>query len=117
MSVTAPISSRIKRMPKGKPFASAVFADAGSRASVNKALSRLVLSGSLERVARSIYMRPKQSEYTGKRVRLNPLAVLEAVARATGETIQIHGAEAARYASQKRLQRFSFVSEDKKWWV
>tara|TARA_R110001599_G_scaffold86669_1_gene232172 strand:- start:3238 stop:3846 length:609 start_codon:yes stop_codon:yes gene_type:complete len=83
-------------MPKGKPFAGAVFAQVGSRASVDKALSRMVLSGSLERVARGVYMRPKQSEYTGKKVRASPIAVMEVVARARGETIQVHGVEAAR---------------------
>jgi len=96
MSVAESISNRIKHMPKGKPFAGAVFAQAGSRASVDKALSRLVLSGSLERVARGVYMRPKQSEYTGKKVRANPIAVMEVVARTRGETIQVHGVEAAR---------------------
>ncbi|PWD02089.1 DUF6088 family protein [Pseudomonas amygdali] len=96
MSVAESISNRIKHMPKGRPFAGAVFAQVGSRASVDKALSRLVLSGSLERVARGVYMRPKQSEYTGKRVRANPIAVMEAVAKVKGETIQVHGAEAVR---------------------
>ncbi|MBD8707180.1 type IV toxin-antitoxin system AbiEi family antitoxin domain-containing protein [Pseudomonas sp. CFBP 13711] len=96
MSVAESISNRIKHMPKGKPFAGAVFAQAGSRASVDKALSRMVLSGSLERVARGVYMRPKQSEYTGKKVRANPIAVMQAVAKARGETIQVHGVEAAR---------------------
>ena len=61
MSVAESISSRIKHMPKGKPFAGAVFAQLGSRAAVNKALSRMVLRGSLERVTRGVYMRP-QSE-------------------------------------------------------
>lgn len=53
-------------MPKGRPFASTVFAQVGSRASINKALSRLVQSGTLERVARGVYMRPKTSKYTGR---------------------------------------------------
>ncbi|KAF0254328.1 DUF6088 family protein [Pseudomonas putida] len=96
MSVAESIFNRIKHMPKGKPFAGALFAQAGTRASVDKALSRMVLKGSLERVARGVYMRPKQSEYTGRKVRANPIQVMEAVARARGETIQVHGAEAVR---------------------
>lgn len=96
MSVFYSISNRIKYMRKGKPFSKEVFAEAGSRTSVDKALSRLVLGGYLERVARGIYMRPKLSEYTGKKVRANPISVMKAVARARGETIQVHGAEAAR---------------------
>lgn len=83
-------------MPKGKPFVRAVFQRTGSRSAVNKALSQMVLRGTLERISRGVYMRPKYSEYSGKRVRANPISVLEAVARARGETIQIHGAEAIR---------------------
>ncbi len=83
-------------MPKGRPFAGAVFAQVGSRASINKALSRLVQSGTLERVARGVYMRPKMSKYTGRVVRPSPLAVVEVITKANGETIQIHGAEAVR---------------------
>lgn len=96
MSIALSISNRIKHMPKGKPFSRAMFAQAGSRASVNKALSQMVLSGFLERVARGVYMRPKVSDYTGNKVRANPIAVMEAVVKAKGETIQIHGAEAVR---------------------
>lgn len=95
MSVAEAISNRIKHMQKGKPFAGAVFAQVGSRASVDKALSRLVQSGSLERVTRGIYMRPKLSKYTGK-VRPSPLTVMKVITKANGETIQIHGAEAVR---------------------
>lgn len=95
MSVAEAISNRIKHMQKGKPFSRVVFALLGSRASVDKALSRLVQLGGLERVARGVYMRPKLSKYTG-RVRPSPLAVMMVIAKANGETIQIHGAEAIR---------------------
>ena len=96
MSVAKAIYNRIKHMPKGKPFVGTAFAHAGSRAAVDKALSRMVVSGDLERVVRGVYMRPKQSEFTGRKVRANPIAVMQVIARARGETIQIHGAEAAR---------------------
>lgn len=96
ISVAEYISNRIKHMPKGKPFAGAVFAHAGSRVSVGQALSRLVLSGSLERVFRGVYMRPKRSKYTGRKIRANPISVMEAITKARGETIQIHGIEAVR---------------------
>ncbi len=72
-----------------------VFAPLGSRAAVDKALSRLVESGGLERIVRGIYMRPKVSKYAG-RVRPSPLSVMMTIAKANGETIQIHGAEAVR---------------------
>ncbi len=95
MSVAEAISNRIKHMPKGKPFAGAMFADAGPRTSVDKALSRLVQAGSLERIKRGVYMRPKVSSFIGK-VRPNPQAVMEVITKTNGETIQIHGAEAVR---------------------
>ncbi|WP_046786223.1 DUF6088 family protein [Pseudomonas putida] len=96
MSVAESIAKRVKRMSKGRPFTKALFAEEGSRTSVNKALSRMARSGLLERVARGIYMRPKISEYTGRKVRANPITVMETVAKASGETIQIHGVEAVR---------------------
>ena len=77
MSVAQAVLSRVKRMPKGRPFARVLLAPLGSRASVGKALSRLV-------------------QYTGKNVCPSPLAVMKVVTRMRGETIQIHGAEAAR---------------------
>lgn len=96
MSVAESISKRIRYMPKGKPFVGALFAQAGSQSSVYKALSRMVLNGLLERVARGVYMRPKHSEYTGKKVRANPISVMEAIIRSRGEIVQLHGVEAAR---------------------
>ncbi len=95
MSTADAIARRIKQMRKGQPFHRVVFAQLGTRAAVDTALSRLVQSGLLERIVRGIYMRPKTSKLIG-RVRPNPLSVMRAIARANGETIQIHGAEAVR---------------------
>lgn len=95
MSVAEAISNRIKHMPKGKPFAGNLFLQVGPRTSVDKALSRLVRVGSLERVTRGVYMRPKTSKFVGK-VRPSPLSVVRVITRAKGETIQIHGSEAVR---------------------
>lgn len=95
MSVAQAISNRVKRMKKGKPFVRNLFAELGSRAAVDKALSRLVQAGRLERVARGVYMRPKLSTYVGW-VRPSPITIMHILAKANGETIQIHGAEAVR---------------------
>ncbi|MGY2341880.1 DUF6088 family protein [Pseudomonas sp. SDO5532_S415] len=95
MSISATISNRIKHMAKGHPFSSERFAEAGSRSAVDKTMSRLVAAGVLERVARGIYMRPKISRYAG-RVSPNPTSVLHIIAKHNRETIQVHGAEAAR---------------------
>lgn len=52
-------------MRKGIPFLRTSLASEGTRAAVDKALSRLVSTGVLERVARGVYMRPKQIEFVG----------------------------------------------------
>ena len=92
------VRRRVKRYPKGYPFTLKRFdlLGATARGGVEKAIARMVRSSELERVCRGVYMRPKQSKYTGKNVRPSPLAVMEVVTRARGETIQMHGAEAAR---------------------
>ncbi|MBE8589575.1 AbiEi antitoxin N-terminal domain-containing protein [Pseudomonas sp. MAFF 301449] len=95
MSVAKSIAKRIQHMPKGRPFLGSLLTQLGSPASVNKALSRLVENGTLERVARGVYMRPKESKYAGK-VRASPLTVMRLMTKAKGETVQIHGSEAVR---------------------
>lgn len=95
VSVIKSIARRIKHMPKGRPFLCSMFVQSGNRASVNKALSRLVQAGILERIIRGVYMRPKATKYSGP-VRASPVAVMRLKTKANGETIQIHGAEAVR---------------------
>jgi len=95
MSVAAIILNRIKYMPKGRPFSSERFAEVGSRAAVDKAISRMVAAGALERVTRGVYMRPKVSRFAGV-VRPSATSVVHVVAKHNRETIQIHGSEAVR---------------------
>ena len=112
MSVAETISNRIKHMRKGRPFAGSVFSKVGSRTSVDKALSRLVQAGKLERVIRGIYMRPKESKFLG-RVRPSPIQVVEAVARQRRDKLQIHGAEAVRrlgISTQMQVQSVYYTS-------
>lgn len=112
MSVTETISNRIRRMRKGQPFAGSLFLNAGSRASVDKALSRMVQAGTLERVIRGVYMRPKESRILG-RVRPSPSRVVEAITKAKQEVIQIHGAEAVRrlgLSTQMQVQTVYYTS-------
>lgn len=96
MSTADAIAKQLKQMRKGEPFHRAVFAQLGSRAAVDTALSRLVQSSFLERIFRGVYMRPKFSKNIGSWVRPSPPSVMMAIAKANGETIQIHGAEAIR---------------------
>ncbi len=95
MNTTESIRSRLADTPRGKPFTSSRFAALGPRGSVDRALGRLVERGEIERLARGIFVRPRKSRYVGN-VLPGVAEVVQALADASGETIQIHGAEAAR---------------------
>lgn len=95
MSVAESIKQRALRMRRGEPFTSARFLKLGSRSAVDKTLSRLVEKGVIQRVARGVFVRPKKSRYIGN-VMPEASRVIEVIAHDHGETVQIHGAEAAR---------------------
>jgi hypothetical protein len=95
MSVAESIKSKVLKMQKGEPFATNRFLNLGSRPAVDKAISRLVEGGVIERVARGVFVRPKKSRFVGK-VMPDVSRVVEVIAKGHGETIQVHGAEAAR---------------------
>ena len=95
MSVAESIKSKVLRMQKGEPFVTNRFLNLGSRPAVDKAISRLVEEGVIERVARGVFIRPKKSRFVGK-VMPDVSRVVEVIAKGHGETIQVHGAEAAR---------------------
>lgn len=59
MSIAIKVSSRVDRMRRGVPFSIAGFYSLGSKAAVQKAMSRLAQEGVLERVAKGFYVRPK----------------------------------------------------------
>ena len=89
------IRQRIEDSPPGEPFTSAEFLACGTRASVDQTLSRLIKSGVIERVARGVFVKPETNRFVGK-VMPEPAKVANALAKASGSTIQINGAEAAR---------------------
>lgn len=95
MSVIARVRTHIAERPVGEPITVSAFLSLGSRAAVDQALSRLVRSGTIERVARGVYVRPKVSRYAGT-VMPSVEKVVTAIAAGTGERVQVHGAEAAR---------------------
>jgi len=65
----------------------------GARVTVDQALSRLVKEGTLSRVGRGLYVRPKKNPYVGE----VPPRIMEVVrAKAGKATVQVNGAEAAR---------------------
>jgi hypothetical protein len=89
------IRQRIAGMPIGEPFTPNALLSCGTRASVDQTLSRLVKAGIIDRVARGVFIRPEVSRFVGK-VTPEPFKVAETIAKATGATVQVHGAEAAR---------------------
>lgn len=62
---------------------------------VDQTLSRLAKNGELTRLTRGIYVRPKQSKYVGL-VMPEPVKIAQAKRVGEQESLQIHGAEAAR---------------------
>lgn len=94
-SVSARITQRVKRLPKGQPFSIRRFKEFGTKSAVSKAIARLVYRGELERVYRGIYMRPKPGRYVA-RARPNPWQLISLIARQKHLSLQIHGANAVR---------------------
>ncbi len=95
MSVAESIRADIRRLPQGRPFTTSRFAAHGSRAAVDRALARIVAAGGIERLSRGVFVRPRKSRFVGN-VHPGVAEVVRAIARDNGETVQLHGAEAAR---------------------
>ncbi len=95
MSTAETIRKHILRIQRGVPFTNSRLLKLGSRASVDKTLCRLINDGIIQRIARGVFVRPKESRFIGN-VMPDISKVMEVIARDHGETIQIHGAEAAR---------------------
>jgi hypothetical protein len=112
MPTATEIRARVEALPVGTPFTTREFCSLGPRASVDQALSRMARSGYVTRVARGVYVKPKENRYVGA-VPPEPAMVAEAVARSVGAEIQIHGAEAARrfgFSTQVPMRRIFYTS-------
>jgi hypothetical protein len=112
MTTAGAIRNRIKEIAIGEAFTSTEFNGLGTRASVDQALSRQVKRGEIARVARGVFVRPKNSRYFDQ-VMPELSKVAQAIANAHGETIQVHGAEAARLlglTTQMPLQSLFYTS-------
>ncbi len=95
MSTAETIRKRILRIQRAEPFTNTQFLKLGSRASVDKTLSRLVNEGVIKRITQGVFMRPIENRFIGN-VMPDVNKVVKVMARDNGETIQVHGAEAAR---------------------
>ena len=92
--ITSKIRQRIAGKGRGAIFAPSDFLDIGSRASVDKALSRLADQGVIRRLTRGLYDYPKRSPRFGH---LSPSAddIAKAVARKDNQVLQPSPAMAA----------------------
>ena len=71
------------------------FLDLAPRAAVDKALQRLVTSGSLSRIDRGLYFKPRKNALTGKPTSPDQKAVIDAVARRDQTRVVVDGLTAA----------------------
>lgn len=95
MRVAAQVLTEIKSIPKGTPFKSLRFYSLGNSKNIEKILERLAIAGEIKRVLRGVYVRPKVNPYVGE-IAPSTYEIVKAVTTASGETIQIHGAEAVK---------------------
>jgi hypothetical protein len=93
-SVPDRVMKRVRASGRGSVFTPSDFLTVAARSSVDQALSRLVKSGQLRRLARGLYDFPKLHPKLGL---LSPAPddVAHALARETGSQVQIAGARAA----------------------
>ena len=93
-SVPDRMMKRVRASGRGSVFMPNDFLTVAARSAVDQALSRLVKSGQLRRLARGLYDFPKLHPKLGP---LSPAPddVAQALARETGSQVQISGARAA----------------------
>lgn len=93
-SVPDRIMKRVRGTGRGSVYTPSDFLDVATRSAVDQALSRLVKTGKLRRLARGLYDYPKIHSQLGL---LSPAPddVAQALARETGSQVQIAGARAA----------------------
>ncbi len=93
-SVPDRVMKRARASGRGSIFTPSDFLHVAGRAAVDQALSRLVKSGKLRRLARGLYDFPKVHPKLGP-LSPAPDGVAQALARETGSQVQIAGARAA----------------------
>lgn len=95
MSTLTEVRKEFEKLSPGTPVATVRLLNRGTRAGVDQALTRLTAEGFLVRACRGVYYRPAESRFVG-RVPAEAEKVVFELASARGETLAVHGAEAAR---------------------
>lgn len=89
------IKQYIAELPEGTTFAAGALRSFASTDNIRQIMTRLVKSGDINRVARGIFVKPKYTSSLGLQL-TSAIDVARAIVESTGETIAVHGAEAAR---------------------
>jgi hypothetical protein len=94
-NVTAKILNRIRSHGRGWVFTPKLFQDLGTRAALDKALSRLAQRGTIRRLKKGLYDFPRQSKLLQKAITPNSNTLASALANSIGDTLLPSGAQAA----------------------
>lgn len=84
---TRQIRERVLSAEDGTVFATSDFADIADTTTIRKSLQRFVQAGTLRRILKGIFEKPKYSKLLGEYVAANPDAVAKALARSYHWTI------------------------------
>lgn len=95
MSAACLIRKYIDELPEGKSFSSSELRTFATTDNIRQTLNRLVKIGKIQRVARGVFAKPKQSELLGEMFP-NAFEIAKSLSQSTGEVITVQGAEAAR---------------------
>lgn len=87
------ILSAAQRLPEGGLLSPKEFLHLGSRAAIDKTLSRLVLEGALLRVSRGLYVAPREGRLGSRSPSTE--SVVQALESSCGETVVASGAAEA----------------------
>ena len=94
MSTAERIDGRLKTVGEGYVFTPRDMLDLGTRPAVDQALSRLTRAKVVRRLSQGLYYYPRRDSVFGLRAPSTD-AIAKALARETGSTIQVIGAQAA----------------------
>jgi len=95
MKIIEKIREHIQQLTPGEPFTAKDFRHLATSDNIRQSLGRMVKNGEIKRISHGVYVSPEILPLIGETL---PSAqkTAEAITKATGETIAIHGAEAAR---------------------
>jgi len=105
---TKRIRERVLSLEDGTVFVTSDFADIADTSTIRQSLSRLVQSGTLRRILKGVYEKPKYSKLLDEYVAVDPEAVATALARSYHWTI-----ERIRYPISRR---YPGCAERSSWW-